>query len=48
MNSDRMWFPRVFANQNDTLRDFLVKLDVDTDKDGLKDYTELDWRLDGS
>ena len=48
VNSDRMWFPRVFANQNDTLRDFLVKLDVDTDKDGLKDYTELDWGLDGS
>ena len=47
-NSDRLWFPRVFANQNDTLRDFLVKLGVDTDKDGIKDFVEMDWGLDPS
>ncbi|MDY0146108.1 MAG: carbohydrate-binding protein, partial [Kiritimatiellia bacterium] len=46
INSDRLWFPRVFANQNDTLRDFLVKLGVDTDKDGIKDFVEMDWGLD--
>ncbi|MDY0148870.1 MAG: carbohydrate-binding protein [Kiritimatiellia bacterium] len=46
INSDRLWFPRVFANQNDSLRDFLVKLGVDTDKDGIKDYVEMDWGLD--
>ena len=48
IHSDRMWFPRVFANQNDTLRDFLVKLDLDTDKDGIKNHVEMDWALDAS
>jgi peptidoglycan/xylan/chitin deacetylase (PgdA/CDA1 family) len=48
VNSERLWFPRVFANQNDTLRDFLVKLELDTDKDGIKDYVEMDWGLDAS
>lgn len=48
INSDRLWFPRVFANQNDTLRDFLVKLGMDTDKDGILDYVEMDWGLDAS
>ena len=46
--SDWFFFPRQFANQSDTLRAFLVKGDFDCDGDGLKDYTELDWGLDGA
>ncbi|MDR0993165.1 MAG: polysaccharide deacetylase family protein, partial [Verrucomicrobiota bacterium] len=46
IHSDSLWFPRVFANQADTLRDYLIKLDLDSDKDGLRDYIELDWGLD--
>ncbi len=43
INSERLWFARQFANANDSLRDFLVKLNLDTDKDGLPNYLEMDW-----
>ena len=48
IGSDKMWFPRVFANENDSLRAFLVKLDLDTDKDGIKNHIEMDWGLNGA